>query len=189
MRGTFRRLSQRRVSIGIIPAGAGHLPSTSSLINSFSDHPRRCGALRGFYIRVVSDAGSSPQVRGTSGRAKSGVFRCGIIPAGAGHFHIPTRTPIFNGDHPRRCGALSPRAFHSAISWGSSPQVRGTYAARENAGYPRGIIPAGAGHFAASAVAFSVVWDHPRRCGALGYAADHFCGLIGSSPQVRGTFR
>ena len=92
----------------------------------------------------------------------------GIIPAGAGHFlRLWTQWP-FQGDHPRRCGALPNMDLIPFIKPGSSPQVRGTFPAAMPNGFHYGIIPAGAGHFATAASAGDA-W-------------------LGSSPQVRGTF-
>ncbi len=51
----------------------------------------------------------------------------GIIPAGAGHFTLASRTLLGARDHPRRCGALIKRPEAITPNQGSSRQVRGTY--------------------------------------------------------------
>ena len=150
MRGTCARISQAKHRRGIIPAGAGHLGIFRGVVASTGDHPRRCGALeknRGTRKRRL---GSSPQVRGTSSYRSLTRFRRGIIPAGAGHFQsIPSRG-YSSRDHPRRCGALPIARRSAATARGSSPQVRGTWAWRAQNRKNRGIIPAGAGHLAAT---------------------------------------
>ena len=50
------------------------------------------------------------------------------------------------------------------------------------------IIPAGVGHFAASASHSGAVWDHPRRCGAFWMNGAVATLTVGSSPQVRGIY-
>ncbi len=90
-----------------------------------------------------------------------------IIPAGAGHFPRLGFFAVAGADHPRRCGALSALGVFRGRRGGSSPQVRGTYSSRSTSKSLRGIIPAGAGHFA-----FYQALAEQRG---------------GSSPQVRGT--
>ena len=64
VRGIFQGKSAEDKPLGIIPAGAGHLSTTSPVCSHTQDHPRRCGAFsyRGF--RGTKIPGSSPQVRG-----------------------------------------------------------------------------------------------------------------------------
>ena len=132
----------------IIPAGAGHFRIKWALTQTEGDHPRRCGAfgLRDSKLRMAP--GSSPQVRGISGRTPVNRDRLRIIPAGAGHFGQFTHWLRRKWDHPRRCGAFYVAGFPEHITGGSSPQVRGIFqACARELGAAR-IIPAGAGHFA-----------------------------------------
>ena len=50
------------------------------------------------------------------------------------------------------------------------------------------IIPAGAGHFDLLNARLDPRRDHPRRCGALPLLGGGFLSVVGSSPQVRGTY-
>ena len=172
---------------GIIPAGAGHFPPIYRTHHFPRDHPRRCGALMATNGELDFEKGSSPQVRGTW-QAIRYLFRAtGIIPAGAGHFVYVANVHGCPWDHPRRCGALSGSGDASRISGGSSPQVRGTCGGAYRDGHPRGIIPAGAGHFAIPTHQPARPGDHPRRCGALFISRCYSVICYGSSPQVRGT--
>ena len=82
---------------GIIPAGAGHLATSPSLVMVTPDYPRRCGAFHFLGIASPSKVGLSPQVRGIWVAAGRVGDREGIIPAGAGHLlaELEYRSKIF----------------------------------------------------------------------------------------------
>ena len=126
VRGTSPRSAGLCASSGIIPAGAGHLESSTGASKTWRDHPRRCGALLMLTAAVMYAAGSPPQVRGTWVTGYGKVNGEGIIPAGAGHFIGDGTAKAALRDHPRRCGALLPGHIHTTPARGSSPQVRGT---------------------------------------------------------------
>ena len=151
--------------LGIIPAGAGHLPSAFASSCAISDHPRRCGAFLRIRALPSRPSGSSPQVRGILGTHQRRRDLAGIIPAGAGHFPLALNCGISSGDHPRRCGAFPPKPLQTPLILGSSPQVRG---------------------FFCLSLSFSVAGDHPRRCGAFCHRPGDSHKSWGSSPQVRG---
>ena len=115
--------------------------------------------------------------------------KCGIIPAGAGHFFIGALNVYRVGDHPRRCGAFDEHRYGFPVVAGSSPQVRGIFYGGGVSETEFRIIPAGAGHLGLKKAALGMKRDHPRRCGAF----RTFCGRLvagrGSSPQVRGICR
>ena len=157
-----------QVCCGIIPAGAGHFTTATQLQRISGDHPRRCGAFRLNALVASPPIGSSPQVRGISALNVRIKKNSRIIPAGAGHFSIPSGNVTFRRDHPRRCGAFSPSPSSSIFSLGSSPQVRGIcLSACCNA---------------------TAETDHPRRCGAFVLRTDRAPRRLGSSPQVRGIY-
>ena len=168
---------------------AGNSPRSASTGRHVPDHPRACGELGSPSAKDLSNAGSSPRMRGT--RLKPNdlhrLFR--IIPAHAGNSEPPSIFQSLSPDHPRACGEL----FAVTISWfsgaGSSPRMRGT--PRLPAGPQRRsrIIPAHAGNSRTHARARSGPSDHPRACGEL--ASRVVTGEIncGSSPRMRGTRR
>ena len=132
--------------------------------------------------------GSSPQVRGTSCSPHLASLLCRFIPADAGNMldYLPNYKPATV--HPRRCGEHVLFAPGLSVGGGSSPQVRGTYH-HSHRGRRRGrFIPAGAGNMAdlpASGISLMV---HPRRCGEHVKHTASIYEVVGSSPQVRGTF-
>ena len=65
VRGTFRRRLRRRDDLGLIPAGAGNIGSSSPCDGLLEAHPRRCGEHQGAVSDGATLWGSSPQVRGT----------------------------------------------------------------------------------------------------------------------------
>ena len=112
---------------------------------------------------------------------------CGIIPAGAGLTRSGSPTSCAARDHPRGCGAHTPRSIKLFLSSGSSPRVRGSPRAIASAQTPAGIIPAGAGLTIAMIDMDDLGGDHPRGCGAHEAAPFSASRRAGSSPRVRGS--
>ena len=126
VRGTSATHTIASACQGLIPAGAGNIPSRLPAQTTIRAHPRRCGEHMAVTVAGFWALGSSPQVRGTSSlRCAVGDLR-GLIPAGAGNM-TRWRSPAGRGRaHPRRCGEHwfgRPESRHVS---GSSPQVRGT---------------------------------------------------------------
>ena len=110
-------------------------------------HPRRCGEHNLIIDGDRFGQGSSPQVRGTSEHRVINVQGPGLIPAGAGNIRYATEMLWCFQAHPRRCGeharaswgvevypGSSPQVREhgtvttpTGVTWGSSPQVRGTF--------------------------------------------------------------
>ena len=110
--------------------------------------PRRCGAFYAGIEAGIDRLGSSPQVRGIYRDLEESARVCGIIPAGAGHLRDIGSGGAVVLDHPRRCGAFRLDKTLIGVPTGSSPQVRGIFSDSQFFVIYRGIIPAGAGHFA-----------------------------------------
>ncbi|EEI27956.1 hypothetical protein HMPREF0294_0570 [Corynebacterium glucuronolyticum ATCC 51867] len=70
--------------VGLIPAGAGQIPTPHRHRVSRPAHPRRCGADDEGDATRMAKMGSSPQVRGRSGSPSGAATPSGLIPAGAG---------------------------------------------------------------------------------------------------------
>ena len=68
------------------------------------DHPRVCGEHRVKAVVMSTKWGSSPRMRGTQVRGRSGILRHGIIPAYAGNTGAVLDSDFHRGDHPRVCG-------------------------------------------------------------------------------------
>ena len=151
-------------------------------------HPRRCGADNVHRLGGRGRQGSSPQVRGRS--VHVGVFEVavGLIPAGAGQMPGNSRSYRAVTAHPRRCGADIFPASRLAITWGSSPQVRGRLEHSKRRPLGGRLIPAGAGQISTTTLTPVMDSAHPRRCGADWRYPPSFSALHGSSPQVRGRF-
>ena len=189
MRGTFLIDAIDTVANGLTPAGAGNIAYPYGAYFTIEAHPRRCGEHTYWQDNLCLDAGSPPQVRGTSphrSRARSvegltpagagniatnpgGLFRRGLTPAGAGNIRRRLASAGCPGAHPRRCGEHPTRLLSNGWCMGSPPQVRGTSAVHA---WRRDSTRA-----------------HPRRCGE--HLIHHASPALptGSPPQVRGTSR
>ena len=84
------------------------------------------------------------------------------------------------------CGEHWFSAALPPLSVGSSPRVRGAPVRPRNALHVGGIIPACAGSTTNYVAAPEETRDHPRVCGEHQCHLTKACGLVGSSPRVRG---
>ena len=207
VRGRRSSRSDRRMTIGLIPACAGQTLSR--------------------YFLVSSQCGSSPRVRGRRVKLEPFVKRQGLIPACAGQTRIGRSVPCTKPAHPRVCGAdplnggdvggphgSSPRvrgrpSYPCDVSWlcrlipacagqtngaitgddldlGSSPRVRGRRASDAGRSTRTGLIPACAGQTASTPFPRCPATAHPRVCGADSAASVSYSVTSGSSPRVRG---
>ena len=87
-----------------IPADAGNIKMASPVMPENPVHPRRCGEHTKGSQSVTQRTGSSPQMRGTSTRARSFLQRNRFIPADAGNIPSRSNPSRSNPVHPRRCG-------------------------------------------------------------------------------------
>ena len=153
------------------------------------DHPRACGELCSAASWAGRFAGSSPRMRGTPD--KMGFHRSGIriIPAHAGNSVCHSGGKALAPDHPRACGELATSAPSTTPLIGSSPRMRGTPHGSESSVHSDRIIPAHAGNSCVQRIRMRLCSDHPRACGELLGRRSFFCGVLGSSPRMRGTRR
>ena len=170
----------------LIPACAGKTPSSSSGPTSGTAHPRVCGENPTSDGASLTQAGSSPRVRGKLERcgARRGMWR--LIPACAGKTGGVRAVGRGCGAHPRVCGENSCCPASSLLTRGSSPRVRGKLVERlYREGQPR-LIPACAGKTPRSTTTSCPAAAHPRVCGEN--AAMEVLAVMspGSSPRVRG---
>ena len=89
--------------------------------------------------------------------------------------------------HPRACGEQRPVPTQSLFNVGSSPRVRGTVQAADDAWQSARFIPARAGNSVTLWCLGSGRAVHPRACGEQYCSARVSTLRPGSSPRVRGT--
>ena len=170
-----------------IPACAGNTGRPELYTGQPSVHPRVCGEHFARRRHILSDAGSSPRVRGTRVLDRR---RCGgsrFIPACAGNTRKPLLLLIIVAVHPRVCGEHLMTELRSSMKPGSSPRVRGTLLKIITASAVARFIPACAGNTRKPLLLLIIVAVHPRVCGEHLRRAERKRPAAGSSPRVRGT--
>ena len=126
VRGTFAGSGHLNVNLRFIPACAGNITRKPCSSLHWSVHPRVCGEHWGGGIEHLVKIGSSPRVRGTSGRCCWSAWVNRFIPACAGNMRLSTSSSPLLTVHPRVCGEHSPSNSPIDNRPGSSPRVRGT---------------------------------------------------------------
>ena len=159
-------------------------------MNPRKAHPRVCGENQDENILNLTQAGSSPRVRGKRSSARLSRSNSGLIPACAGKTRRIQVRARSNRAHPRVCGENHPYVRPGSEETGSSPRVRGKQAIPGFPGRLRGssprvrgklsarrtrpctfrLIPACAGKTARSRLSSSSIPAHPRVCGENGYS-------------------
>ena len=146
MRGTHAAQFAHQANKRFIPAYAGNTACRRRKPERKPVHPRVCGEHEVFMLLLVVSVGSSPRMRGTRARSRSGRRSRRFIPAYAGNTCHPRGSGRRRSVHPRVCGEHSFEVIPSSSFFGSSPRMRGTrLAGGEN---PKGnrFIPAYAGN-------------------------------------------
>ena len=151
------------------------------------DHPRACGEHYASWTPNTRFKGSSPRLRGTSGKGITMDAVTGIIPALAGNICVPRRGRPFPRDHPRACGEHLWDEGAIVKTVGSSPRLRGTSRPHTPLPFDCGIIPALAGNMRCACGPLSHCGDHPRACGEHSRLQRRCVKRTGSSPRLRGT--
>ena len=146
-----------------------------------------CGEHTLALLRLFSDWGSSPRVRGTPPFRLSCPTLTGIIPACAGNTRVRRWPTTRRRDHPRVCGEHEALLTPQFADQGSSPRVRGTPGSPAPRCPGAGIIPACAGNTPTPVRNPVRTGDHPRVCGEHEAAQYRVRIIEGSSPRVRGT--
>ena len=152
-------------STRITPACAGKTGRVSSQYINPKDHPRVCGENLFLEVRIKSQAGSPPRVRGKliGGVLKKKSIR--ITPACAGKTRCSRVDEAIHEDHPRVCGENQQVLSLSRVLLGSPPRVRGKLHENDLISSRVRITPACAGKTLSFVIVFSSFWDHPRVCG------------------------
>ena len=88
--------------------------------------------------------------------------------------------------HPRACGENGRIGVPVSLASGSSPRVRGKQCVKAFHAVQPGLIPARAGKTMCEGLSRGTARAHPRACGENGCPGWSICGLVGSSPRVRG---
>ena len=119
------------------------------------------------HVRVGSEIGSSPRVRGTPSKMCAEEAARRFIPACAGNAVAGRFRPTIALVHPRVCGERHLLAAADQPAGGSSPRVRGTLWRDGRSKRMKTV--------------------HPRVCGERLAIRVGSTTLVGSSPRVRGT--
>ena len=104
MRGKVPTVGIYKTPVGITPAYAGKSFPRCIFPQNHRDHPRLCGEKRYIYIKIFSNSGSPPPMRGKAENEAFPVVQPRITPAYAGKSVICGGMGIRCGDHPRLCG-------------------------------------------------------------------------------------
>ena len=126
MRGTRLKSLERSLCNRFIPAHAGNACSRKDREAPPTVHPRACGERASQHVFSVSNAGSSPRMRGTRNHKRAVDFLRRFIPAHAGNALCRPRSLKSRPVHPRACGEREIRFHGSRSVVGSSPRMRRT---------------------------------------------------------------
>ena len=135
-----------------IPTGVGNI-SLSLVVSSVPPvHPHGCGEHYPVPSTLTHIAGSSPRVWGTYQRADGDFLRRRFIPTGVGNMPIQVFISASNPVHPHGCGEHKTTVKRVATAVGSSPRVRGTFAANARGNPVERFIPTGVGNIVFMAI-------------------------------------
>ena len=129
----------------ITPADAGKTLKSFIVGRDTKDHPRGCGENVKHFLRLLTNIGSPPRMRGKQYPAHNAIATARITPADAG------KTARHKGrwnsawDHPRGCGENVCVGFVTARLPGSPPRMRGKPLRPQCGFLSAGITPADAG--------------------------------------------
>ena len=165
VRGTHQDLEDWDRDGRFIPACAGNAIGIAPQSLALPVHPRVCGERCGTLCAALGCHGSSPRVRGTPRRARTGAPGCRFIPACAGNASFTGARLAAWPVHPRVCGERPRTGRLPSQSTGSSPRVRGTRMVFVNGVAIDRFIPACAGNAQAPSAFHRRRAVHPRVCG------------------------
>ena len=174
MRGTPSTVRRAGRRSRIIPAHAGNTSYSDANYMSNWDHPRACGEHEAAVTGGLTDAGSSPRMRGTPSGCRRPTWPPRIIPAHAGNTRVRSGRARRLSDHPRACGEHNMRSYQYWMYRGSSPRMRGTLGISMFSHTNDGIIPAHAGNTLGLLIIIPNYRDHPRACGEHPVCADGY---------------
>ncbi len=126
MRRTDRHMNGLPALAGIISAHAENRPLPAPLFAKRSDHLRACGEQGASISAAVVVFGSSPRMRRTVDRPRSGAERAGIISAHAENSRSGSVAYRCKRDHLRACGEQPQCGILQVGQRGSSPRMRRT---------------------------------------------------------------
>ena len=168
VRGKPRPLRGASLSPGLIPACAGKTTWPFLWSRPSRAHPRVCGENPTSDGASLTQAGSSPRVRGKRHGPADAALPGRLIPACAGKTTTPEVKREPSRARPRVCGENRCGGRRRCRGGGSSPRVRGKPVARAAVDAASGLIPACAGKTRAVQVLADQRLAHPRVCGENG---------------------
>ena len=116
----------------ITPAYAGKSGHKRRLQSDRWDHPRVCGEKSHSWVKVRSNLGSPPRMRGKVFAIAKIDGLVGITPAYAGKSDSVARRYTDRRDHPRICGEKPQRKLDTYGRQGSPPRMRGKVSKSSN---------------------------------------------------------
>ena len=171
---------------GLIPACAGKTYGCRTRGRRLRAHPRVCGENHPALGNTITEAGSSPRVRGKLVPGAPFSRPDGLIPACAGKTYVDIVGVVGYRAHPRVCGENTRMPRPERFSAGSSPRVRGKPHHVHERTSARGLIPACAGKTPSLQARRRWNRAHPRVCGENANTIGTMNPVGGSSPRVRG---
>ena len=186
MRGKPNRGVDGMDCAGLIPAHAGKTTLQVRSSPCVPAHPRACGENFNWSSLGITFSGSSPRMRGK----RAGIHReretRGLIPAHAGKTGPDNLRAATGWAHPRACGENGYEDHRAKARRGSSPRMRGKRVLLGEGSDGVRLIPAHAGKTFLRVSSLARWRAHPRACGENGWCLHLRCGVIGSSPRMRG---
>ena len=185
-RGKRRIYQSMYVGRGLIPAHAGKTPARQRCVACASAHPRSRGENLKQGNMAYKCRGSSPLTRGKRPRWRSGLQRCGLIPAHAGKTVGRVDARFDGGAHPRSRGENALVLGAHGFEGGSSPLTRGKRDKPDETIKVTRLIPAHAGKTDSVVATRTGARAHPRSRGENDRDDINGATASGSSPLTRG---
>ena len=186
MRGNRRDTRSHQYRPGSIPACAGEPIQAGSAHVGRWVYPRVCGGTDVIHVRINTDPGLSPRVRGNLSRLAAPMWAGGSIPACAGEPDTMASGRMVSWVYPRVCGGTAARRRADDRLKGLFPRVRGN-PPRPDYWLPCWrSIPACAGEPNIHHRRAFQGEVYPRVCGGTFSTAELDAFRAGLSPRVRG---
>ena len=186
MRGKRGHGSHGQVEHGLIPAHTGKTRACRAEPTSTRAHPRSRGENPPPLEVPKYAMGSSPLMRGKSGRVHGVTERLGLIPTHAGKTWSATERSPSRTAHPRSRGENRESTTQKVPRAGSSPLTRGELACDTQGVDVVGLIPTHAGKTLQSVGGFYSWAAHPCSRGENHWQEWALAQIPGPSPLTRG---
>ena len=170
------------------PAGAGNVNVAHRTVQPVSVQPRGCGERSLGWLLHGCSSGSALRVRGTCRLCKLGSGGGRFSPAGAGNVTRSHARSARWSVQPRSCGERPWSLSVDGSTCGSAPRVRETSKSGTWLLSKWRFSPAGAGNVMYGAAQKDLWSVQPCGCGERTVWCMTIARMLGSAPQVRGTY-